>query len=138
MPLIFKEERGNFRRKSYRFRQEKEIEDEERFVLWEDNEAIRRWNPDYGQFLRRLKVPVAKRRSVHVAVAVAVADAGAGADASVAGRMLLCADEEGQRPTKQRYTSDYGNSEKRWTLQRDTNDVHSLLLQYCLPMPLLY
>ncbi|KAL2739799.1 hypothetical protein V1477_011188 [Vespula maculifrons] len=150
MPLILKEERGNFRRKSYRFRQEKEIEDEERFVLWEDNEAIRRWNPDYGQFLRRLKVPAAKRRSVHVAVA----DAGAGAGAGVAGRMLLCADEEGQRPTKwlslfsfislQRQSTllkgkfNYGNSEKRWTLQRDTNDVHSLLLQYCLPMPLLY
>nr|KAF7431918.1 hypothetical protein H0235_004842 [Vespula pensylvanica] len=98
MPLILKEERGNFRRKSYRFRQEKEIEDEERFVLWEDNEAIRRWNPDYGQFLRRLKVPAAKRRSVHVAVAVA--DAGADAGTGVTGRMLLCADEEGQRPTK--------------------------------------
>ncbi|KAL2716292.1 hypothetical protein V1478_013968 [Vespula squamosa] len=87
MPLILKEERGNFRRKSYRFRQEKEIEDEERFVLWEDNEAIRRWNPDYEQFLRRPKVPAAKRRSVHVA------DAGAG----VAGRMLLRADEGGAK-----------------------------------------
>lgn len=42
------------------------------------------------------------------------------------------------RTRTQRYTSDYGNSEKRWTLQRDTNDVHSLLLQYCLPTPLLY